>query len=94
MGAIGHQGNTDFYMNPAMSQGSYNVQGGNQQMYLSVGPQLGKGTNKGVLQGSQTHQRHVSLSGNNRTSSMSGQSGPQNNAVFSGHRQLTNDTIS
>lgn len=47
MGAIG-QGNTEnnFYLNQTkMSQGSYNVQGGNQQMYMSVGPQLVKGSN-------------------------------------------------
>jgi len=51
MGAIG-QGNTEnnFYMNNGkITQGSYNVQGGNQQMYMSVGPQLVKGSNQGVL---------------------------------------------
>jgi len=41
-------------------------------MYMSVGPHLGKASNLGQAAENQNHQRHVSLSGNNRTSSMSG----------------------
>lgn len=77
-GAIGVQGNTDnaLYMNnqSKITQGSYVLQGNNQQMYMSVGPHIGKANNIGNIQvaSNQNHQRHVSLSGNNRASSMSG----------------------
>lgn len=52
MGALGAgQGNTDnaIYMNQQkISQGSYIVQGGNQQMYMSMGPQIGGGKAAGL----------------------------------------------